>query len=557
MERLLRLLPNTALYTPPRRRAPDRPRPTAKTGTGEGARAAQAQLDAPRAVTLLAAAGGILHNTERRPPPPPHLQSPAAEFRGPATAAARMYPGNPVLGPGRQPPVGLMTAGSGGAATHSEMLPQPELQSLIGLALRSGVAIFKLGSVGGEDGHWYGIADSSSDPGPVRTLSATVIAALGSGNTRRGGQGIGSDVMAQGLSHGSTNKVSSSSQVVAQQFDLTEREAASEAVPSTSSVPKSDPAFVDSPIPEKAAPPPLVPLHVLAVSYEEHLPYLYVIIRQHMLSEGRHKIVVQFPSANLAKLYACLFQALGFPAATAHSRMGQAARQEAVRDFAAGHRGLLFCTELTGLDAGCGLTMVLWVGLPHRPSQLVQHMAAIQQAASVAAASTAAAAAAAGAAPGGQLGSVDAQSQHPQTAPVITNASISIAGAVPSTTESSSEMNATGVPAVTGARFPAVTAAPVPLQPVRCLLLLNDVEKLRPVVVAAGEAMAAAELGRVLPVQPGGLSGPLDSVSRRIQQVLPKACHSHRCCPAMSLPAWASGAFRGSPSLTSTLAGRR
>ncbi|GLI69479.1 hypothetical protein VaNZ11_014111, partial [Volvox africanus] len=526
MERLLRLLPNTALYTPPRRRGPDRLRPTAKTGTGEGAGAAQAQLAAPRAVTLLAAAGGIPHPTERRPPPSPPLQSPAAEFRGAAAAAARMYPGNPVLGQGRQPRVGWMTAGSGGAATQSGMLPHPELQSLIDLALRYGVAIFKLSSVGagvgGEDGHWYDTAVSNSDLGPVRTLSATVIAALGSGNTQREGQDMDSDVMGQGVSHGSTNKAKSSSQVVAQPLDLTEREAASEAVPSTSSVLKSDPVFVDSPTPEKVAPPPLVPLHVLAVPYEEHLPYLYVIIRQHMLSEGSHKIVVQFPSAHLAKLYAHLFQALGFPAATAHSRMGQAARQEAVRDFAAGHRGLLFCTELAGLDAGCGLTMVLWVGLPHRPSQLVQHMATIQQAASVAAASTAAGAAT-GAAPGGLLGPMDAQGLHLQTAPVPTNACIPTAGAVPSTTGSASEMIATAVP---GAQFPAVTAAHLPLQPARCLLLLSDVEKQRPVILAAAEAMAAAKLGRVLPVQPGGLSGPLDSVSRRIQQVLPKVSPS-------------------------------
>ncbi|GIL74796.1 hypothetical protein Vretifemale_4693, partial [Volvox reticuliferus] len=517
MERLLRLLPNTALYTPPRRRAPDRLRPTAKTRTGEREGAAQAQFGAPRAVTLLAAAEGILPTTAPRPPPPPppSLHSPAPEFRGAAAAATRMHGGNPLLGPGRQPPIRLMTAASGGAVNPSGLLPPPELQSLINLALRCGAAIFKVGdaTAGGssENGHWCASADTGCDRDPVRTLSACITAALGVAASPRD-LDSDSELMAQRVSHGSTDHASR--QVGAPLSDIADGEGAADVASSTSSELNSVPAFPDSPTPVASPPPQLVPLHVLAMPYEEHLPYLYVIIRQHMLSEGLHKIVVQFPSAHLAKLYARLFQALGFPAATAHSRMGQAARQEAVRDFSAGHRGLLFCTELAGLGVGCGLTMVLWVGLPRRPSQLVQHMAAIQQAATVAITVAAAAAAGAASEPG------DTQSLH--IAPGPPNASVPSATIVNSLAAGVPEKVATVVPAVHNGRLPAMAASPVSLQPTRCLLLLNDVEQPRTVILATAEAMAAAELGRVLPVQPSGLSGPLDSVSRRIQQVLPK-----------------------------------
>ncbi|KXZ52621.1 hypothetical protein GPECTOR_9g666 [Gonium pectorale] len=115
---------------------------------------------------------------------------------------------------------------------------------------------------------------------------------------------------------------------------------------------------------QPAAPPSSPPpLYLAAVPYEEHMPYLYAMLRQHVLSQGRHKVVVQFESASLAALYAALFQALGFQVAQAHCRVAGAGRAAAAEDFAAAQRGLLFTTDVGGpggLGGGEGLTLVVW-----------------------------------------------------------------------------------------------------------------------------------------------------------------------------------------------------
>ncbi|KAG2499486.1 hypothetical protein HYH03_002433 [Edaphochlamys debaryana] len=233
---------------------------------------------------------------------------------------------------------------------------------------------------------------------------------------------------------------------------------------------------------------PPVPLHVFPLPYREHLPYLYVILRQHMLAQGRHKVVVQLPAAKLASLYAKLFQALGFPAAEAHTSRSDAGRAAAVRDFAAGPRGLLFATPELGAaaaaDPRAAVTLIVWVGVPRPGSQVVGQMAAVQQAG-------AAAALGGGLGPaGGEGGRASAGGGYSEDA----------------------------VPSGAG------PAPPVP----RCLLLIPEIDGAAAVAAAARveEALAAAGLGRVVPVQPGPWAGPLEAVQRRVGLALGRVAPS-------------------------------
>ncbi|GLC52288.1 hypothetical protein PLESTB_000605300 [Pleodorina starrii] len=452
----------------------------------------------------------------------------------PARHSASLAP-PPAPPPPTAPPSGVGPCGAAAAAAAAAA-PTSELRAVTRVALRSGFVTFRLGVGGGDvdrlsgDGHGYD-ADGGGGCGiTAGSLAAAVAAALGEGpgegpaaaspltgrqETTSGSESDPDLVVRSGVTRGSvaappvgspsgaTTAAEAEAAASASPGDVTERTSPGSRGPpslslsrTTSSPPPavgfasaaaaasaaSPPSLSPSSLPSKPPPPhqqQLVPLHALAVPYEEHLPYLYLIIRQHMLSEGRHKIAVQFPSAALAALYAALFRALGFPAALATGRAGRAGRQEAVRDLSAAHRGLLFCTETTGVDPGCGLSLVLWVGLPRRPGQLVRQMAAVQQAAAAAiiAASDAAA----------------ARERQPTAA----------------------------APPLPPPPLPPPQPPPLPPLP-RCLVMLHDVDSPRSVAVAAAEALAVAGLGRVVPVQPGAWSGQLDSVSRRIEAALPK-----------------------------------
>ncbi|GLC36279.1 hypothetical protein PLESTF_001733300 [Pleodorina starrii] len=443
----------------------------------------------------------------------------------PARHSASLAP-PPAPPPPTAPPSGVGPCGAAAAAAAAAA-PTSELRAVTRVALRSGFVTFRLGVGGGDvdrlsgDGHGYD-ADGGGGCGiTAGSLAAAVAAALGEGpgegpaaaspltgrqQTTSGSESDPDLVVRSGVTRGSvaappvgspsgaTTAAQAEAAASASPGDVTERTSPGSRGPpslslsrTTSSPPPavgfasaaaaasaaSPPSLSPSSLPSKPPPPhqqQLVPLHALAVPYEEHLPYLYLIIRQHMLSEGRHKIAVQFPSAALAALYAALFRALGFPAALATGRAGRAGRQEAVRDLSAAHRGLLFCTETTGVDPGCGLSLVLW---------LVRQMAAVQQAAAAAiiAASDAAA----------------ARERQPTAA----------------------------APPLPPPPLPPPQPPPLPPLP-RCLVMLHDVDSPRSVAVAAAEALAVAGLGRVVPVQPGAWSGQLDSVSRRIEAALPK-----------------------------------
>ncbi|KAG2441559.1 hypothetical protein HXX76_003180 [Chlamydomonas incerta] len=465
-EALLRRLPGTRLATP----AADAAAAAAAAGRGRArATAAERGRDgggggaggaggAGGPVLVLAAAADLAGEGGA-----PRLPAIAA-----AAAAAAAHPAHPAV--------------AAGAAVDSL---NPALQALARVALRPGYAVMPMRPAGAAHASTATTVASANDRSPAVGLQAPA----------------GQDTLA-----GAVTAALSLALAAGRSSRRNTAAAAAAAEPPTA-------------VPSAAAPPPPppLPLHVLPVSYGDHLSYLYVVLRQHMISEARHKMVVQLPTAALASLYARIFAALGFPAAEAHGRTPPAAREAAVRAFASAPRGLLFTTPGAGpgmLGAGGGgsaPSLTVWVG-PPPPTLLTQQLAALQQSSAAAAASAV------------DLMLLPPQALQQQLQP----------GQQPQ-----QQPQPAAVPAA------AAAAAPPPLPP-RCLMLLTGLEQYthaaqngrgrgggsggsggpaaatEAVLAATEAALAAVGLGRMLVLQPGSWTGALEAVQRRVGQAMPK-----------------------------------
>ncbi|PNH10302.1 DEAD-box ATP-dependent RNA helicase 26 [Tetrabaena socialis] len=485
IEQLLRLLPNTALSSPTARQPPSRGGPPTK-GT-------------------------------HREPPPPHIVTLLAAT---VPLAARPSPPN---APPQAGPRGDGAAGAAGGRDTPPLLP-PDVLALASVALRAGYAVVDASPAASlpplyDRGPPAAAAPAAEADGTADGSLAAAVAAVLRGTALEGPPYDASTMHQLALPSAATADVPNPALPPAP---------ASSSPPAAAAAPA---ASVPAAATSAAALLPPVPLHILAVPLEDHLSYLYVVVRQHMMSEGRHKVLVQFPSASLAALYASLFQALGFPVAEAHSRTSAGARQAAVGDFAAGPRGLLFASDLGGTAGGVdvrGLTLVVWVGLPRSLGTVVQMMGAVRMAAAAAAWPAA---------------TTSGRTQPPRQPDTIEAAARVASRAGPASSR--------GGDSGDRGDAAAVAASPVASPGVRCLLVLTDVDEPAMVAAAANAAMVAAGHGWVIPMSvpmlsrpgwlaiwndgltaddcaqlpvvtpmPGAWAGPLEAVQRRISDAL-------------------------------------